>query len=200
MVMNSCHPMFSSHPIRQFRRSLPAQRTTMRLHNTAESALLDVAPDDALELNRKKRMMRWDAKKRKFVKQSLEEMSSLRGAKRLRTETGAIISKSARPKGEMYEKWQKKTRREVASPGMGDDDDDRPRPNVKVNSKVKDELKSAAEIRKAQKARADNKLKNMRKDKRKKIESKNRAKKQEGQGQRAGHKAGNRKLRAILRI
>ena len=33
-----------------------------------ESALLDVAPDDALELNKKKRMMRWDAKKKKFVK------------------------------------------------------------------------------------------------------------------------------------
>ena len=33
-----------------------------------ESALLDVDPDDAMELNRKKRIMRWDAKKRKFVK------------------------------------------------------------------------------------------------------------------------------------
>ena len=35
-----------------------------------ESALLDVAPDEALDLNKKKRMMRWDAKKRKFVKVS----------------------------------------------------------------------------------------------------------------------------------
>ncbi len=33
-----------------------------------ESALLDVAPEEALELNKKKRVMRWDAKKRKFVK------------------------------------------------------------------------------------------------------------------------------------
>ena len=33
-----------------------------------ESALLDVSPDEALDLNKKKRMMRWDAKKRKFVK------------------------------------------------------------------------------------------------------------------------------------
>jgi ATP-dependent RNA helicase DDX54/DBP10 len=33
-----------------------------------ESALLDVAPDEALELNKKKRMLRWDVKKRKFVK------------------------------------------------------------------------------------------------------------------------------------
>lgn len=33
-----------------------------------ESAMLDIAPEDAMELNKKKRMLRWDAKKRKFVK------------------------------------------------------------------------------------------------------------------------------------
>jgi ATP-dependent RNA helicase DDX54/DBP10 len=33
-----------------------------------ENALLDVAPDDALDLNKKQRILRWDAKKRKFVK------------------------------------------------------------------------------------------------------------------------------------
>jgi hypothetical protein len=33
-----------------------------------ENAILDIAPDDALEMNKKKRMMRWDTKKRKFVK------------------------------------------------------------------------------------------------------------------------------------
>ena len=29
---------------------------------------MDITPDDAVEMNKKKRMMRWDAKKRKFVK------------------------------------------------------------------------------------------------------------------------------------
>ena len=33
-----------------------------------ESAILDIAPDDAMEMNKKKRMLRWDTKKRKFVK------------------------------------------------------------------------------------------------------------------------------------
>jgi hypothetical protein len=33
-----------------------------------ESAIMDVAPDEAMEMNKKKRMLRWDAKKRKFVK------------------------------------------------------------------------------------------------------------------------------------
>lgn len=33
-----------------------------------ENAMLDITPDDALEMNKKKKMLRWDAKKRKFVK------------------------------------------------------------------------------------------------------------------------------------
>jgi ATP-dependent RNA helicase DDX54/DBP10 len=33
-----------------------------------ESAMLDLMPEEAVEMNRKRRMMRWDAKKRKFVK------------------------------------------------------------------------------------------------------------------------------------
>jgi hypothetical protein len=33
-----------------------------------ENALLDLMPDDAVEMNNKRRMLRWDAKKRKFVK------------------------------------------------------------------------------------------------------------------------------------
>lgn len=43
---------------------------TVEAQNAAylESAMLDVAPDDAVDMNKKKRVMRWDAKKRKFVK------------------------------------------------------------------------------------------------------------------------------------
>jgi ATP-dependent RNA helicase DDX54/DBP10 len=33
-----------------------------------ENAMLDVAPDEAMDINKKRRLMRWDAKKRKFVK------------------------------------------------------------------------------------------------------------------------------------
>ena len=32
--------------------------------------MLDVAPDDALAMNKQRRIMRWDAKKRKFVTES----------------------------------------------------------------------------------------------------------------------------------
>ena len=44
-----------------------------------ENAFLDVTPETALELNKKRRVLRWDAKKRKFVRQSLDEMSQIKG-------------------------------------------------------------------------------------------------------------------------
>lgn len=64
-----------------------------------DRALLDISPDDAVDLNNKKRILRWDAKKRKFVKQTLQEMaeSQQRGVKRMRSETGIISKKSALP-------------------------------------------------------------------------------------------------------
>lgn len=62
-----------------------------------ENAFLDLQPDNALDLNKKRRLLRWDAKKRKFVKQSLEEMSNVKGLKRLRTESGAPIKMSKIP-------------------------------------------------------------------------------------------------------
>ena len=33
-----------------------------------ENAMLDISPEDAVDLNKKRRMLRWDAKKKKFVK------------------------------------------------------------------------------------------------------------------------------------
>ncbi|KAJ1417432.1 P-loop containing nucleoside triphosphate hydrolase protein, partial [Ochromonadaceae sp. CCMP2298] len=80
-----------------------------------EQALLDISPDDAVDLNNKRRIMRWDAKKNKFVKQTLAEMAEVRGkgVKRIRSENGFISKKSATPQGEMYEKWKKRTRREI---------------------------------------------------------------------------------------
>ena len=99
---------------------------------------------------------------------------SKRGPKRLRTESGVLIKGSSLPQGEMYEKWKKKSKREINNDstmgGNNDDaDDDRPRPNFKVNTNVKDELKSAPEIRKSRKQKDKLKLKNMEKDKRSQV-------------------------------
>ena len=87
----------------------------------------------------------------------------------------------------MYEKWKKKTRREIG--GSGDDVDSRPMPNVKVNHKVKDELRTIDQI-KTMKANKDNmKVKNMSKDKRTKMEASQRKKKKANQ-----EKYGNKKV------
>ena len=136
-----------------------------------ESSFLDVLPEEALEMNKKRRILRWDAKKRKFVKQSLEEMSANKGNKRIRTESG-VTQTSSRPQGELYEKWKKKSKREINTGNTDDDDDFRNRPNFKVNTNVKDELRSATDIRKLHNQKSKNKLKNMEKDKRASVEKK----------------------------
>lgn len=98
-----------------------------------------------------------------------------RGVKRMRTETGIVSKKSALPQGEMYEKWKKRTHKEIG----GNDPDAGPSragPNMKVNSKVRDEIRSASEIRAIKEGKDNMKLKNMKKDKRGKIEAASRKK------------------------
>jgi hypothetical protein len=104
--------------------------------------------------------------------------------------------------GEMYAKWKKRTRNEVSLPGQGDaDGDDRPRPNMKVNRGVKDELLTAKDMHKIKKTKENSKLKNMKKDKRSKIENKGRKAKatKDAASKYSGTKAGQRKVKAILR-
>lgn len=82
-------------------------------------------------------------------------------------------------KGEMYEKWKKKSKREVGDLSA-EGDDYRPSPNVRYNSGAKSELKTADEIRKDKKLKDRNRVKNMSKEKRrtvvKKMKSKAKAK------------------------
>jgi hypothetical protein len=103
----------------------------------------------------------------------------------------------------MYEKWKKKTRKEVDSAVMEDDDAyaRRPKPNVKVNTKVKEELRSAQDIKKLRKEEAKLKLKNMSREKRNSIlKEQKKAKKARQNNVRLGTQAGNRKMKVILRV
>ena len=183
-------------------RSAEAQQAAMM-----ESALLDVAPDEAMAINKQRRIMRWDAKKRKFVKQSLAEIAELKGSgKRSRNEfTSGAVGKSKVPQGEMYAKWSKRTRREVNSDAVaaGDDPDaDRPIPNFKVNQNAKDELLNEQQLRKKHKEQANMKMKNLPKAKRKAIEGVNRKKKQNEQLKNASkiqHKAARKNVKIVMR-
>lgn len=70
----------------------------------------------------------------------------------------------------MYEKWKKRTHKEVG----GIDPDStftRGGPNVKVNSTVRDELRSAREMKTIKAGKDNMKLKNMKKDKRGQVEA-----------------------------
>lgn len=167
-----------------------------------ENAMMDIAPDDAMELNKKKKIMRWDAKKRKFVKQTLEEMSqSKHGAGKIRSESGVMRhSKSNKPQGEMYNDWKKKTRREVSIAGTGDEDYGQPKPNWRHNRNVPEELKNAQQIRKAHKDKDNMKLKNMSKEKRKSVTGNKKKSAAEAQKSKfSGSKAGQRKVKIVMR-
>ena len=103
----------------------------------------------------------------------------------------------------MYEKWKKKSKREIelaGTPEVVDFTSSQPRPNFKHNSKVPSELKSAQDIKAVRKKKESMKLKNMSKVKRKSVlgnDAKKRAKKI-GNVQ-VGTKAGQRKVKAVLR-
>jgi ATP-dependent RNA helicase DDX54/DBP10 len=171
-----------------------------------ESAMLDVAPDEAMAINKQRRIMRWDAKKRKFVKQSLAEIAEIKGkGKRSRNELTSGIGKSKIPQGEMYAKWAKRTRREVNSAAVAaghDPDADRPLPKFKNNLGAKDELLNEQQQRKQQKVKENNKLKNMPKAQRRAVEGHNRKKKDQEKAQSAPkmqHKAARKRVKVVMR-
>ncbi len=94
------------------------------LANRLEEALLDVQPDEALEMMKRKRIMHWDARKKKFVRATMTELGEGRGKKKLRTESGVVVSGKTLPAGEIYKKWQKRTNKSLALAGGDEDGDD----------------------------------------------------------------------------
>lgn len=97
----------------------------------------------------------------------------------------------------MYNKWKKRTRKEIDSANLYNDSyPDRPVPNAKYNSKVPNELRSAQQIKVIRKDRDKSKLKNMGKDKRNAVMKKNKRPKNDV---RLGTKAGNRKVKVVMR-
>ena len=164
-----------------------------------ENAMMDIAPDNAIETNKKKKIMRWDSKKRKFVRQTLEEMSQSKRAGKIRSESGVVRhGKSSKPQGEMYNEWKKKTRREVNISGADDEDYSKPKPDWRVNRKVPEELKNAQQIRKAHKEKEKMNLKNMSKDKRRSILGKKKKSAAES-SKFAGSKASQKRVKIVMR-
>ncbi|XP_014853315.1 PREDICTED: ATP-dependent RNA helicase DDX54 isoform X2 [Poecilia mexicana] len=77
----------------------------------ASSAVLDLMGDEGDQLNQHKKIMRWDRKRKRFVKESGKEEQN----KKIRTESGQIVHNKKRKN--FYEEWKKKYRVEDAGPG-----------------------------------------------------------------------------------
>jgi len=89
-----------------------------------ESALLDVNPDEALDMMKRQSMYKWDARKRKYVQSTVAELldgAKQRGNKRLKTESGQVVSSIATAaSGDLYRKWRSKCKRGPSySQGVG---------------------------------------------------------------------------------
>ncbi|KAL3666008.1 hypothetical protein V7S43_008802 [Phytophthora oleae] len=136
-----------------------------------EEAILDVNPDEAIEMNKKRRILHWDVRKKKFVKTTAGELTS-QGTLKRRNESGVSVRKKQQV-GEVYRKWQQKQHKRVAGGGVEVEDDGdaggrkldyrngrKPRGGAvmgkrsSVNKFAKDELMSEGKIRKEEKRKA----------------------------------------------
>lgn len=131
-----------------------------------EEAILDVNPDEAIEMNKKRRILHWDVRKKKFVKTTAGELTA-QGTLKRRNESGVNVRKK-KEVGAIYKKWQQRQNKRVFTGGEeGDDDGDSgkrldyrngKKPQLakrsSVNKHAKDELLSESKIRKEETRKA----------------------------------------------
>ena len=136
-----------------------------------EEALLDVAPDEALDMLKRKSMHKWDARKKKYVQQSVSEIIDTRGNKKQKNESGQDVKKGA-TRGELYRKWRERKGDSERVDYRGSRS--RKKKSGPSSSKaparpVKDEVRNAAQIAKSRREKRDLALKNLPKAKRRAL-------------------------------
>ncbi|XP_006005488.1 ATP-dependent RNA helicase DDX54 isoform X1 [Latimeria chalumnae] len=82
-------------------RGLSVKGAGSSFEQQASGAILDLMGDEDRDLTKSKQMLKWDRKKKKFVRESGRE-----DKKKVKTESGRYISKSY--KKNLYEEWKKK--------------------------------------------------------------------------------------------
>ena len=139
-----------------------------------EDAIMDMLPDERNSLMQKHSVMKWDKRKKKYIRTKPEtDLSS--ASKRQRTESGAMLSKKNRvQEGAIYEQWKQRNNRAI--PVMGAEENPKNLPGARVdyrsgrkrmgaaalaarnltkaNANVRDEVKSTAQILKNRTAKA----------------------------------------------
>ncbi|OQS03707.1 ATP-binding Cassette (ABC) Superfamily [Thraustotheca clavata] len=128
-----------------------------------EDAMLDVNPDEAVAMNNKRRLLHWDARKKKYIKTTVGELKN--GALKRRND-GTQFSTKKQKVGETYKKWQQKQHKRTNIVGTEEDDDASRGPKLdyrngkkpanlpRVNKYAKSELLGDNAIRKEEKRKA----------------------------------------------
>ncbi|CCI43607.1 unnamed protein product [Albugo candida] len=127
--------------------------------NRLDASTLDLNPDDALQMNRKRRIVHWDTRKKKYVRTMAQDLTKQGTVRKkppaheyIRTESGIKIKAKKQQWGELYKKWQQKQNRSIR-PGLEEDERagniDYRHKRVKLKG-VKNELQSEQMIRKEQ--------------------------------------------------
>nr|XP_060641416.1 ATP-dependent RNA helicase DDX54 [Anolis sagrei ordinatus] len=84
-------------------RGLCVGRESSAFEQQASGAVLDLMGDENENMNKNKKLLKWDRKKKRFVGQTGQE-----DKKKIRTESGAYISSSYNRN--LYEKWKKRNK------------------------------------------------------------------------------------------
>ena len=133
-----------------------------------EEALLDVAPDEALDMLKRRSMHKWDARKKKYVQQSVSEIIDPRGNKKQKNESGADVKKGA-TRGELYRKWRERKGGDEKVDYRGAKGSRSKKKKAAPARPVKDEVRNAAQIAKQRREKRDLALKNLPKAKRRAL-------------------------------
>eukprot|EP01126_Amoeba_proteus_P012860 TRINITY_DN1533_c0_g1_i12.p1 TRINITY_DN1533_c0_g1~~TRINITY_DN1533_c0_g1_i12.p1 ORF type:complete len:809 (+),score=200.11 TRINITY_DN1533_c0_g1_i12:293-2428(+) len=129
-----------------------------------EDMVMDMTPDDAESIFKKKNVMHWDRKSKKYVQISGKNEN----AKLVRNESGQLVSKKNIKKGKMYSDWVKKTKQEIGREGEEEGNTSlslyqqekmRRRFRHHTVQAAKDELKTAEQMRKTKREQEKKKMK-----------------------------------------
>uniref|UniRef100_A0A670ZWC6 ATP-dependent RNA helicase DDX54 n=1 Tax=Pseudonaja textilis TaxID=8673 RepID=A0A670ZWC6_PSETE len=119
----------------------------------ASAAVLDLMGDEERNLNKNKKLLKWDRKRKRFVGQTGQE-----DKKKIRTESGAYISSSY--KTNIYDKWKKRNKIDEQDSDTEVDGNQKnrkrqkgrgPHPASSQRGKVRSELKTKEQIFKQRK-------------------------------------------------
>ncbi len=132
-----------------------------------EDAMLDVNPDEAIAMNKKRRLLHWDVRKKKFIKTTVGELKNgtLKQNKHM---NGGTLAKKQKV-GEAYKKWQQKQHKQRTNIVGADEDEggngrgfeggggpkvDYRNGKPRIHKHLKSELRSESAIRKEERKKA----------------------------------------------